>query len=261
MLPGPRPPLTLRVPRARRRPWALTVSLLVHGIAVALLATSVRRDWARTPAPGPIAIVLPVLGGGGGGNREAYISPPAAPAAPRVRERPAVTRPRVEPLLQVPTPVAQPEPEPVPVAPLDTQPAVAAAAPDSADAVSESGGGAGPGTGPGAGGGAGGGTGGGTGPGVGLGAGGRGGRGRPPEPRQLVIPPSDFPKELRGRRIEVTFFVAADGRVEHIEVVPAIANGGFARKFDETMRNYRFRPARSAAGSPVAGSTTITVSF
>jgi TonB family protein len=76
-----------------------------------------------------------------------------------------------------------------------------------------------------------------------------------------VIPPSDFPKELRGRRIEVTFFVAADGRVEHIEVVPAIAHGGFARKFDETMRNYRFRPARSAAGAPVSGSTTITVSF
>jgi TonB family protein len=76
-----------------------------------------------------------------------------------------------------------------------------------------------------------------------------------------VIPPSDFPKELRGHRIEVTFFVASDGRVEHIQVAPAIANGGFARKFDETMRNYRFRPARSPAGVPIAGSTTITVSF
>jgi TonB family protein len=76
-----------------------------------------------------------------------------------------------------------------------------------------------------------------------------------------VIPPSNSPKELRGRRIEVTFFVAADGRVEHIQVLPPIANGGFARKFDETMRNYRFRPARSPAGAPVSGSTTIIISF
>jgi hypothetical protein len=59
----------------------------------------------------------------------------------------------------------------------------------------------------------------------------------------------------------VTFFVAPDGRVEHVEVQPTIAHGGFARKFDETMRSYRFRPARSAAGVPIAGSTTITVSF
>jgi protein TonB len=156
--------------------------------------------------------------------------------------------------------VVPPPPEPMPAVPPDTQPSAAPPA-DSAGPSGALAGGAGPGAGPGAGGGTGGGTGTGSGPGVGPGRGGAGGRGRPPEPRQLVIPPSDFPKELRGRRIEVTFFVAADGRVEHIEVVPAIANGGFARKFDETMRNYRFRPARSAAGAPVSGSTTITVSF
>ena len=157
--------------------------------------------------------------------------------------------------------VVPPPLEPVPATPPDTQPSVAVAPPDSAGASGATSGGAGPGTGPGAGGGTGGGAGTGAGPGVGAGRIGEGGRGRPPEPRQLVIPPSDFPKELRGRRIEVTFFVAADGRVEHIDVVPAIAEGGFARKFDQTMRNYRFRPARSAAGAPVAGSTTITISF
>jgi protein TonB len=155
--------------------------------------------------------------------------------------------------------VVQPLPAPTPPEPADTQPDITAASSADSTVAAGPGGGAGPGAGPGTGGGTGGGTGTGVGPGVGAGRG--EGRGQPPEPRQLVIPPSDFPKELRGRRIEVTFFVAADGRVEHIQVAPAIANGGFARKFDETMRNYRFRPARSPAGAPIAGSTTITVSF
>ena len=250
-----RPPLTLGMPRSRRRPWALPISLALHVLAVMLLVSGIRRDWARTPAPGPIVIALPAVGGGGGGggaNREAYITPPAAQAPPRVREPPP-ERPVEQPPVVVPPP-----PELTSTEPPDTQPSVAAGPVDSA-ASGSTGGGAGPGAGPGAGGGTGGGTGTGAGPGAGPGQGGAGGHA--PEPRQLVIPPSDFPKELRGRRIEVTFFVAADGRVEHIQVVPAIAHGGFARKFDETMRNYRFRPARSAAGAPVSGSTTITVSF
>ncbi len=241
------------MPRPRRRPWALPISLALHALAVVLLVSGIRRDWARTPVPGPIVIALPAVGGeggGGGANREAYITPPAAQAPPRVRERPP-QRPVEEPPVVVP-----PLPEPAP-----TEPPVAAAPVDSAAASSSTGGGAGPGTGPGTGGGTGGGAGTGVGPGAGPGRSGAGGRGRPPEPRQLVIPPSDFPKELRGRRIEVTFFVAPDGRVEHIQVVPAIAHGGFARKFDEAMRNYRFRPARSPAGAPISGSTTITVSF
>lgn len=83
----------------------------------------------------------------------------------------------------------------------------------------------------------------------------------PPEPRQLVLPPSDYPKDLRGRTLEVTFWVDAQGKVEHIQVVPAIAQGGFAKKFEETMRNYRFRPARSPEGAPVAGSLTVKVAF
>ncbi len=256
-MPSPtRPPPALCLPRSRRRAWALPVSLALHGLVIALVASSVRRDWARTPIAGPIAITLPAMGGrGGGGSREAYITPPSEPAPPRVRER-VPEPPVVEP------PVVVPPPEPVPVEPPDTKPEVVAAPAPAPDTVASGGsaGGAGAGAGPGTGGGTGSGIGTGSGPGAGTGAGG-GGPGRPPEPRQLVIPPSDFPRELRGRRIEVTFFVAPDGRVQHIEVVPAIAHGGFARKFDETMRNYRFRPARSPAGAPVPGSTTITVSF
>lgn len=82
-----------------------------------------------------------------------------------------------------------------------------------------------------------------------------------PEPRQLVLPPPDSPKSLRGQRVNVTFFVSVEGRVERVAVAPEISDGSFARKFDETMRNYRFRPARSPQGAPVPGSVTITVSF
>jgi outer membrane biosynthesis protein TonB len=245
-------PLTLRLPRSRRHAWGFPVSLVLHAILVMLVAVSVHRDWSRTPVAGPIAITLPPVGGGGGGSREAYITPPSAPSPAPVRERPR-ERPVVAPPVVAPAVVPPP-------APPDTEPQVAAAPTADSSVTGGQSGGVGPGAGPGTGGGTGGGTGTGTGPGVGGGQG-PGGGGQPPEPRQLVIPPSDFPKELRGRQIEVTFFVAADGRVEHIRVAPAIANGGFARKFDESMRNYRFRPARSAAGTPIAGSTTITVSF
>ncbi|HEX5386262.1 MAG TPA: energy transducer TonB [Gemmatimonadales bacterium] len=76
-----------------------------------------------------------------------------------------------------------------------------------------------------------------------------------------MLPPPDAPSSLRGTQVEVTFFVGPDGAVDRVTITPAIRDGGFARKFEETMRNYRFRPARSPAGAPVPGSTTITVSF
>jgi TonB family protein len=66
---------------------------------------------------------------------------------------------------------------------------------------------------------------------------------------------------MRGRQVEVTFYVTADGRVDRIDVAPEIRDGGFARRFAEAMRNYRFRPARSAGGAPVPGTTTVTVFF
>ena len=229
----------------------------MHAAVIALVVSGMTRGWTRTPAPGPIAIVLPGVSGGGGGNREAYITPPAAPA-PRAREQPTPVKPPPEPPAVEP-PVVVPPPEPL-SAP-DTQPSVAVSSVDTGAAAPAGGAGVGAGAGPGTGGGAGGGTGTGQGSGTGPGGAGEGGRSRPPEPRQLVIPPADFPKELRGQRLEVTFFVAADGRVDHVDVVPPIAHDGFARKFEETMRQYRFRPARSPAGMPIAGSTTITVSF
>lgn len=230
--------------------WAFALALGLHLALFAFLASDRGRAWVRTLAPG--AVVAPERGGGGGnGGRErevAYISLPAPPAPrPVVPPKiPVVSRP--EPVPAVLPPVAPPAPD-------TTHVAVAASAESPPEGAGASG------TGAGAGGGTGGGTGGGVGRGAGPGAGGEGGLGTAPEPRQLVLPPGDYPKDLRGRRVDVTFFVGADGRVERIAVDPEIRDGGFARRFEEAMRNYRFRPARSPEGQPVPGTTTVTVFF
>lgn len=249
--PDMRPPVSPRVvipvPR-RRTAGAFALVLALHLALAAFLVSDTGRAWVRALAPG--AVTLPQRGGSGAGGREqgvAYISLPAAPA-PRPVASPKRSQvvPRPEPAAPVPPPVVPPATDTARV----TAPAAAAA-----------GEGAGAGAGSGAGGGEGGGTGGGVGVGEGPGADGGGGGETAPEPRQLVLPPADYPKDMRGRRVEVTFYVAADGRVERISVAPEIRDGGFARKFEEAMRNYRFRPARSPEGTPVPGITTVTVFF
>ncbi len=243
------------VPR-RRTAWAFGLALALHLALAAFLRSDAGRRWARGLAPA--AVTLPERGGGGGGagGRErgvAYISLPAAPAP-----RPVVSpkRSQVVPRPEPPAPVSPPVVPPA----ADTERVTARPTAEAAASVA-AGAGEGSGEGPGAGGGTGGGTGGGVGAGKGPGAGVEGGRGAAPEPRQLVLPPADYPKDMRGRRVDVTFYVAADGRVERISVAPEIRDGGFARKFEEAMRNYRFRPARSPEGTPVPGTTTVTVFF
>lgn len=65
------------------------------------------------------------------------------------------------------------------------------------------------------------------------------------------------PKELRGVTLLVTFFVRADGRVDHVETTPEIRDRDFAKKFVERAETYQFRPARNADGAPVPGVYTI----
>jgi protein TonB len=251
-----RPPVppTLRLPVARRRAAALALSLALHAVIVGLLLSDAARRSRHLPAAGLLELAR---GGGGVGGREhgvVYIALPSAGAepAPVPVPRPPVRRPVIrQPLTPAPVPA------PAPPAPIDTAPAAAAESVAAAGSALAAGAGGGPGVGDGRGGGVGTGSGGAA----GQGAGGEGGRGVAPEPRQLVLPPPDRPRELSGRQVEVTFFVAADGRVERVVVVPAIADGGFAKKFEDAMRSYRFRPARSPAGTPVSGSTTLTVSF
>jgi TonB family protein len=83
----------------------------------------------------------------------------------------------------------------------------------------------------------------------------------PPEPRQLILPPLDYPKAMRGRSVAVTFWVNVDGRVDRTELDRPLDDRGFQKKFVEVMRNYRFRPARGPDGLPVPGVTTVTVTF
>jgi hypothetical protein len=141
-------------------------------------------------------------------------------------------------------------------------PATGAAQVASAGVGAGTGSGAGPGSGAGTGGGQGSGTGTGTGEGVGPGTGGEGGTIRPPEPRQLILPPMDKPpKSLRGQTIVVTFWVERDGRVVEVATEPEIEEGGYRRRFREAMIGYRFRPGRDASGEPVRATFPITITL
>ena len=85
--------------------------------------------------------------------------------------------------------------------------------------------------------------------------------GRDPEPRQLILIPFDYPPSMRGLTIQVTFFVLADGQVDRVLFSEDIPDRGYAKRLETVMRAYRFRPARSAAGQPVPGHTTVSVTF
>ncbi len=232
---------------ARRSRVAVATSLLVHAVLIALAV------WATTeiaaPRGGAISdAFLRATGGGGGGGSggSAFaITPPRTTAATPV-EVPAVAVPATV----VPPPPATPEPVPT-FAQRDTAAGVLAAG-----VGGGSGGGQGSGVGPGSGSGTGPGSGGGSGGGVAVGR-----EGSPPEPRQFIVPPLEYPKSLRGQTVAITFDVAADGRVTNIAVAPPISDRSFARKFDEVMRSYRFKPARNADGQPVPATIIVEVSF
>jgi hypothetical protein len=100
----------------------------------------------------------------------------------------------------------------------------------------------------------------GNGPGAGPGGGpgGEGGKVRPPEPRDMAFPFDTPPKELRGVSLNVTFWVRVDGKVERYTVEPEIKDRGYAKKFDEVMRAFRFTPARAPDGTRVPGTTRIS---
>ena len=55
--------------------------------------------------------------------------------------------------------------------------------------------------------------------------------------------------------------VGPEGRVEDIRLSPEPQDRGFARKLEDVMRNYRFRPARGPDGLPVAGTITVELTF
>lgn len=184
----------------------------------------------------------------------AFQSPTRATVPPPVTPDIPIPVPEV-----VPPPIPQPDPvEPALVpTPIDTLRPQDSLPASGGRGGTGSGGGAGSGTGPGEGSGVGPGSGSGTGGGVGGGS----GRATPPQPRQVILPPFDYPRDMRGQTFAVTFWVGTDGKVARVAVEPPMTDRGFARRFADVMRNYRFRPARSADGMSIPGTTTVTISF
>lgn len=236
------------------------MSVLVHGLLIAALFLAAWLRLLDWESAGPAGDPLLSGGGGGGGRAVRAVALPgfsaARPAQPAVQQTAEVTP---EP---VPTPVpveellTAPEPD-VQIA--ATVPDTLIGAPDAGRGGSGSGGGMGSGRGTGEGSGTG--PGSGSGSGGGEGAGGPGSGGAAPVPRQVILPPLDYPRTMRGQRVAVTFWVGTDGRVRRVELEPEIADRGFAKRFRDVMMQYRFRPARSPEGTPIAGTTTVTIAF
>ncbi len=228
------------------------IALVLH-LVVILLVVELTRDssfWNSVALQESSA----TSSGGGGGGRAVTMIPLQTPAPPPLLHAPPVARPLVPPPTVAPEKLAPPEKVPPPS---DTLPQ-----PPAAGATTGTGGGSGGVSGSGSGAGSGSGSGPGTGVSVGppapdstklL--------GRPPEPRQLILPPFDYPKIMHGRTVTVTFFVLEDGRVDHVALAPEIPDRGYGKKFEDAMEKYRFRPARSPAGLPVPGTLNVTISF
>jgi hypothetical protein len=252
-MPEPTPPTPQRpafnayalpLPRRREGP-AAALSFVAH-VTIAILV--LWRGAALVAAGGGGG--LGPRGGGGGGGRPAvsWFALPA-PAVAEAKEIPAVPPPAVT----VPT-VTLPTPEPVKIEP----PLSMAVAPTVAVGV-----GAGTSGGPGEGSGTGGGKGTGTGTGVGSDSGaGSGGAASDilhASPRWTIMIPPNPPREIRGRRHEVRFWVTADGRVTRVEVIPPIKDGGYRRQFTESMLGYLFNPATTRDGRHVDDITSVWV--
>ena len=185
-------------------------------------------------------------GGGGGGGARALLlfTPPAAPAA--------------EPALPLPPQLVMPRAAPIPLP--EVKPPEAAPPAISADQLLASlGTGKGPGAGPGAGGGTGGGTGTGRGPGTGPDSGGGGGSLYPATPKQLILPPMDRPASVRGTKITVLFEISDRGDVMRVSINPMPRDRSWASQFEQRLRQYKFNPATTLDGHPVASILPMTL--
>lgn len=236
------------LPRARRRQGpAAAFSFLAH-LTIAILVLwrgAALFEGGNGPGAGP-------PGGGGGGGRPAVswfaLPPVSTPQVHDIPPAPAVSVPTVA--VPVPERVKIDVPTPSVVVPPPTPPAAIGTGAGTSG---------GPGQGPGTGGGKG--TGTGTGVGADSGSGSGGGRGDifPASPRWTIFPPPGAPREARGRRYEVRFWVTAEGRVTRVEVTPPIKDAGYRREFTERMMGYLFNPATTRDGRHVDFVARVTV--
>jgi len=233
---------SLPLPRRREGPAAV-LSFLAHvTIAILVLWRGAALLGGGGGGSGP-------RGGGGGGGRPA-VSWFALPSfsTPQAHDVPA------PPAVTVPT-VAVPAPEPVKI---DVPPQIVVITPPAAVGTG-AGTSGGPGQGPGTGGGKGLGAGTGIGADSGAGSGGNAGDIFPASPRWTIFPPPGAPRDARGRRHEVRFWVTAEGRVTRVEVSPPIKDSGYRREFTERMMGYLFNPATTRDGRRVDYIASVTV--
>ncbi len=226
------------------------ISVIIHAAVLAALLWVQVSEVERPPASG-----FPGLaggGGGGGGPVITYVALAPPPAAPRA----ALEIPVPPRELRLPVPEVKEITRHVPrvtqdllknIRPIQLARTVGA--------------GAGIGGGRGAGTGSGGGIGSGEGTGIGSGVGpGSGGEGVvfPPTVRYTFLPPLPRPSSVQGQTFLVHFAVDPQGRVTDVEVEPRIADGGYRKKFVNTMLRFRFKPAHLRDGTNVAGATVLS---
>jgi hypothetical protein len=235
----------LPLPRRRQGP-AAALSFVAH-VTIAILVLwrgASLFDTGGGGGSGP-------RGGGGGGGRPAvsWFALPSAstPQAHDIPPAPAVTVPLLA------TPLTDPAKIAVPAITVSITPPPASAIGTGAGTSG------GPGQGPGSGGGRGTGTGPGSGADSGSGSGGRTGDIFPASPRWTIFPPPGAPRDARGRRHEVRFWVTAEGRVTRVEVNPPIKDAGYRREFTERMMGYLFIPATTRDGRQVDFIASVTV--
>jgi hypothetical protein len=227
--------LRLRLPQTDRpTTWSVLGSVCAHAALVFLIVWVQTRPVEESGLRRPGAPGNP---GGGGGIRFIQLDapPPAAQQAAPVEKQPepAVVPPPVAitmPLRKLDLPLAQS---------LATQAGVPAAAS----------------------GGAGGGLGPGLGQDTGAGMGGEGGDIFPPQMKYTILPPLPRPAALRGRPLEIHFWVNAEGRVTRVKVDPEIRDAAYRAQLYALLREYVFEPARKLDGTRVAGETTITITL
>ena len=230
-------------------------SVMLHALLIVALVWEQSSDIAEGQGmgfPGPIG-----GGGGGGGPEITYVAlapPPAAVAA-------------VAQQLPPPTWIELPLPVPQVRAITRHLPRVTADLPTNIRPIQLTraiGAGAGLGGGRGAGTGSGGGIGSGEGTGTGSGDGpGSGGDGTvfPPMVRYTFLPPLPPPSSVQGQTFLVRFAVDPQGRVIDVDVEPRIPDGGYRKKFVDTMLRFRFRPAHLRDGTNVAGTTVLNITL
>lgn len=233
----PLPALRLPLPRRRLGPGAI-VAVALHGFLILAF-------WSRPGVRPEGALGDPGPAGGGGGKGQPAVRflavPAAAPAQPQVARPP-------EPAVPVPAPVTPPLKLPE-VARLEIPRLVVAQVPVTVASAPGTGG-----AGPGSGGGTGSGVGPGTGSRQGPGTGGEGGYILPAVVQGLIVPPDC----ARGQ-FAVRFSVEVEGRVSRVEVDPLPKDAGCRREFLARMREFRFKPAMTVDGRPMASVYTVTI--